>query len=194
VCTFTAGAQVTLEGHPRFPEKRLLITEVEHAHAQATMTHGGVGADHGYRNTFRAVDGGKPYRPPRLTPKPRIHGVLTGVVEAKAGGDIGAYADIDEDGNYTVRFHFDASPPHDRPRASHPIRMSQALAGPGYGVHFPLRTGVEVLVTFVDGDPDRPIIQGAMPHPVSPSPVTRANSLQSRIQTQSGIAIVMKDT
>lgn len=194
VCTFAAGAQVTLEGHPRLSEKRLLLTEVEHSYAQVTMTHGGTGGEHVYRNTFRAVDGEKPYRPPRLTPKPRIHGVLSGVVEPKPGGDIDAHADIDGDGSYSVRFHFDASPPGGRPRASHPIRMSQPLAGPSYGIHFPLRTGVEVLVTFVDGDPDRPIIQGAMPHPVSPSPVTRTNALQSRIQTQSGIAIVMKDT
>jgi type VI secretion system secreted protein VgrG len=72
--------------------------------------------------------------------------------------------------------------------------MSQPLAGPRYGMHFPLRTGVEVLVTFVDGDPDRPVIQGAMPHSVSPSPVTRTNSLESRIETQSGVSIIMKDS
>ncbi len=189
-CTFTAGAQVTLEGHPRLPSMRLLLTEVEHSYTGAESGDG----EHKYRNTFRAVDGEKRYRPPRLTPKPRIYGVLSGVVEPKPGGDIDAHPNIDGDGSYSVRFHFDASPPHKRPRASHPIRMSQPLAGPGYGVHFPLRTGVEVLVTFVDGDPDRPVIQGAMPHPVSPSPVTRVNSLESRIQTQSGLSIVMKDT
>ena len=191
VYAFTAGAQVTLDEHPRFASKRLLITEVEHFY---TFREGGSGEEQTYRNTFRAYDGEKPYRPARLTPKPRIQGVLSGVIEPRPGGDIGAHADIDEEGDYTVRFHFDASPPNKRPRASHPIRMSQSLAGPGYGMHFPLRTGVEVLVTFVDGDPDRPVIQGAMPHPVSPSPVTRGNSLESRVQTQSGLSIIMKDT
>ena len=193
ICTLTAGARVTLEGHPRLPEKLLLITEIEHSFMQSTLTHGGTGAGPTYGNTFRAVPGDKPYRPARVTPRPRIAGVISGVIQPRPGSDIDAHADIDAEGNYTVRFHFDASPADKRPRTSHPIRMSQPLAGPGYGVHFPLRTGVEVLVTFVDGDPDRPIILGALPHSVSPSPVTRRNSLQSRIQSQSGIHIIMKD-
>ncbi len=193
VCTLTAGAQVTLEGHLRLEEKVLLITEVEHSYAQATLMHGGPTAEKTYHNNFRAVPGDKPYRPARVTPRPRIAGVLSGVVQSRPGSDIHQHANIDDAGDYIVRFHFDASPPDKRPRTSHPIRMSQPLAGPGYGVHFPLRTGVEVLVTFVDGDPDRPIIQGALPHPVSPSPVTSKNSLQSRIQTQSGVHLIMKD-
>ena len=185
VCTLTAGARFTLEGPCPSPGQAALAHRGRALVRPGHVTHGGDG-DVTYRNTFRAVDGQKPYRPPRLTPRPRIAGVLSGVVEPRPGSDIDAHADIDDDGSYLVRFHFDASPPHKRPRASHPIRMSQPLAGPGYGVHFPLRTGVEVLVTFVDGDPDRPVIQGALPHPVSPSPVTRKNALESRIQTQSG--------
>jgi type VI secretion system secreted protein VgrG len=194
VCTFTAGARVTLEGHPRLREKDLLITEVQHSFSQVTMTHGGPEAEPGYRNTFRAVDGQRPYRPARITPKPRIYGVISGLVEPKAGGGIAQRAEIDDDGRYTVRFHFDAGSAERRLKSSLPIRMSQPLAGPGYGMHFPLRPGVEVLVTFVDGDPDRPIIAGAMSHPVSPSPVTRTNASESRIQTQSSLMIIMKDS
>ena len=57
--------------------------------------------------------------------------------------------------------------------------MMQSLAGPDYGIHFPLRGGIEVFVLFIDGDPDRPIIAAAVPNPITVSPSTQVNSLQS---------------
>jgi len=71
--------------------------------------------------------------------------------------------------------------------------MAQPHAGPGYGQHFPLKPGVEVIVVFVEGDPDRPVISGAVPNPLNPSPVTAADATVNRIRTQSGISIEMHD-
>jgi type VI secretion system secreted protein VgrG len=71
--------------------------------------------------------------------------------------------------------------------------MIQPHAGTGYGMHFPLHPGVEVAIIFIDGDPDRPLILGAVPNPVTPSPVQSANAKESRIQTASGIRLRMID-
>ena len=188
---FRAGLHFTLEGHPALEgDKDLLVVEVTHHFSQPVALHGAPG-ESSYHNTFRAVAGGA-YRSPRLTPKPRIFGLLTAVVEP--GPDVvGKHADIDEVGRYTVRFRFDTTPPGERPKSSLPVRMIQPHAGTGYGMHFPLHPGVEVAIAFEDGDPDRPLIVGAVPNAVTASPVTAANSGMSRIQTASGIRVTLRD-
>ena len=124
---------------------------------------------------------------------PKIHGLLTGLVEPRPDARLGTVADLDEEGRYTVRLLFDASPLDERQGSSHRVRMIQLHAGPDYGAHFPLKAGVEVLLAFVDGDPDRPLIVGAAPNPVTRSPVTAADSLMHRLKTSTGILIEMKD-
>lgn len=193
VCRLRAGATCKLEGHPRLDRTELLLTEIAHQARQVTMTHGSPESASSYTNTFRAVETAVPFRPPRITPKPTIAGVLCGVVEPHPDGDIGQYAQIDEHGRYTVRFFFDTSPWGERTRSSLPVRMSQPHAGPSYGMHFPLKPGVEVLVAFTEGDPDRPFIVGSVPNPITPSPVTRPNAIVNRIETASGVFIEMKD-
>jgi type VI secretion system secreted protein VgrG len=188
----SAGAVVRLEGHPRLDDLGLLIVEVEHRAVQAVGLHSGDGTE-GYRNTFRAVDASRPYRPPRVTPRPRIHGVLTAITEPAPPGGAGRVAQLDAQGRYTVRFFFDVAGGDGRRRSSAPVRMAQPHAGDGYGIHFPLKPSVEVTVTFVDGDPDRPIIAGAVPNPVTPSPVTARNPVMNRIMTQSGVLLQIKD-
>jgi type VI secretion system secreted protein VgrG len=207
VVTFRAGARFTLEGHPLLDEVELLLVEVEHEARQAALVHGAGGDAPTYENRFRAILAGVPYRPPRRTPKPRIAGVLSGRVEPQPvtmgnpegvpqtppDDEIGKHAEIDDMGRYTVRFFFDGNPLGNRHPSSLPVRMAQPHAGPNYGMHFPLKPGIEVLVAFEDGDPDRPIIVGSIPNPITPSPVTRPNAIMNRIETVSGIFIEMKD-
>jgi len=188
----SAGVTFTLEGHPKLGEATLLVVEVEHHAQQIAMVHGGEEKEVPYRNTFRAIDAKLTYRPPRRTPRPRIHGVLTARVEPGPGGSIGEFAQLDEEGRYTVKFFFDGGEP-EGPFSSRPVRMIQAHAGNYYGVHMPLKPGIEVLMVFMDGDPDRPLILGSAPNPVTPSPVTKDNATMSRIKTGSGIIIEMKD-
>ena len=73
------GRGSTLEGHPRLDgERSLLVVAVEHQLVQAVALQPRAPRASGYHNTFRAVDAGKTYRPPRVTPRPRIDGVVTG--------------------------------------------------------------------------------------------------------------------
>ncbi|MGD0526016.1 MAG: type VI secretion system tip protein TssI/VgrG [Polyangiaceae bacterium] len=200
-CWFPAGALVKREGDPRVPESTpLLLVEVEHDFVQSTSAADRNTIETTYRNEFRAVDGQRAYRPPLVTPRPRIDGVLTATVEPlqpPGGNPTTVVPTIDAAGDYTIRFHFDPAPkypaPGSRVRSSLPVRRMQALAGPNYGIHFPLRGGIEVFVVFIGGDPDRPIIAGAVPNAITTSPSTQTNALQSVMRTQSGITMTFKD-
>jgi type VI secretion system VgrG family protein len=187
VQALAAGARLTLEGHPR-GDVELLLVEVRHRLQQATL-NAGTGNERAYANEFRAIPFSTAYRPPRLTPKPRVHGVITGVIDAAAKGQ---YAEVDETGRYRVRFLFDTSAADDG-KASRLIRMAQPHAGAGYGFHFPLRSGVEVILTFIDGDPDRPIIAGAVPNPHTPSTVDAKNARRNVIRTGANNEINIDD-
>jgi type VI secretion system secreted protein VgrG len=203
-CELTAGARFQLEGHPDLDAMELLVVSVEH---EAVITMGGpesppkpprVSGDGSmgdepprYRNTFRAIPAASTYRPPRVTPRPRIGGLVTGVIDAAITGGQ-AYAPIDAQGRYRVHFLFDTTPAGARP-VSCPVRMLQNHVGENYGTHFPLRSGTEVLVGFVNGDPDRPAIVGAVPNPLKPSPVTGREPSAHRMQTASGIKIEIVD-
>jgi type VI secretion system secreted protein VgrG len=178
-----AGAAFRLEGHPDLAGLDLLVVEVEHQFVRAAPGAGDEVRAR-YTNTFRATPAGRAYRPPRTTPRPRVSGFVSGIIDPGPGGGRSA-AQIDEQGRYWVRFLFDSTP-RGRQAPSHPVRMTQPFAGPGYGIHFPLHPGTEVAIIFADGDPDRPIIAGAVPNPVTPSPVHAANADHHRISTKLG--------
>lgn len=187
--TLSAGARVTIAGHPDLGDLEVLVTEVEH-HATQIVSGGATTGEPGYENTFRAIPADRTYRPPRVTPKPRIAGLVTGIVDPGSAGLDAKYAQLDDQGRYLVRFLFDTNAPGERP-ASRPVRMIQNHAGENYGTHFPLKPGIEVVIGFVDGDPDRPLIVGAVPNPIKPSPVTNANAGVHRIKTSTGITVDM---
>jgi type VI secretion system secreted protein VgrG len=171
--------------HTQGPEKLLFVEVTHDAFIPVFSEQDG---DPRYANAFRAVpeQEGVTYRPPRATPRPRITGVVTGVVQPGPDGETGGVAKIDADGRYTVALHLDPAQ-HGAQKASHPMRMMQPFAGPDYGVHFPLRRGTEVLVAFANGDPDRPVILGAVYNATSPSPVVASSANKHRIKTSAGV-------
>lgn len=147
------------------------------------------GEDGGYEKRFDAIPLAVPFRPARVTPKPKIAGFMHAVVDGEVDG---AAAPIDEHGRYRLLLPFDrlAEPGG---RASRWVRMTQASSGPDYGMHLPLHIGCEVALIHVDGDPDRPVILGAVPNADTMSPVTQTEATKSRIRTRSGILIEMED-
>lgn len=186
VVALTAGARFHLSGHAHI-EDELLLVAVTHHMTQPGMMTGGEAEAATYRNTFRAIPAARTFRPPRVTPRPRIYGFTTGIIEKPDGG-AGRQPGIDAHGRYTVRFLFDTALPGER-QASHPVRMAQLSSGAHYGTHFPLRPDTEVILAFLDGDPDRPIIAGSVPNPETWSPVTSSDPLKSRIRSATGIVI-----
>lgn len=189
-CQLSAGHTFTVEAHSLLGDIPLLITEIVHEVVQSVALQGS-GAEVAYFNQFKAIDAARPYRPPRAAPKPRIFGVINGIVQCDPVKEPEQHAILDKQGRYSVRFLFDTATHPQNP--SHPIRMAQPHAGPNYGHHFPLKPGIEVLIAFIDGDPDRPIIIGSAPNPVTTSPVKMPNALLNRIRTTTGILIEMKD-
>lgn len=103
---------------------------------------------------FEALPAGVPYRPP-LRPAPAI-----GTQSARVVGPEGEEIHTDEDGRVQVRFHWDRREPADAPSCW--LRVAQGSAGPGFGSLFLPRVGAEVLVEFIDGSPDRPVVTGAL--------------------------------
>jgi type VI secretion system secreted protein VgrG len=189
----TAGDRFTLQGHQDADlDGQYLVLESRWHYEQSFLearSGGGPAAPQRSENDFVAIRTSVVYRPARTTPKPRIDGLLYATVD---GPEIGTPAPIDDQGRYKIILPFDLDAEVGG-HASRWIRMAQPLSGPGFGVHFPLREGAEVVLSHVLGDPDRPVIVGAVPNPQTPSPVTRSNPTQSKIRTSSGIEVEFED-
>jgi type VI secretion system secreted protein VgrG len=191
------GYVFELAGHYRDSyNQRYLIIDIKHKGRQTLLQSGsGSGSAEagdegpGYINQFSAIPADIQFRPERNTLRPRFNGTMNGTIDA--AGD-GQYAEVDEEGRYKVILPFDQSG-NSEGKASRWCRMAQPYAGANYGMHFPLHKGTEVLLTFIDGDPDRPIIQGSVPNPDTMSPVTGGNQTSSVIRTGGGNQIRIED-
>ncbi len=140
-------------------------------------------------NQFVAIPASVQYRPPRITRKPRIHGTLNATIDAAGTGK---YAELDEQGRYKVILPFDLSGRKDG-QASCWLRMLQPYGGSNHGMHFPLHKGTEVLLTFIEGDPDRPVIAGTVPNPETPSQVVGQSQTMCKITTAGQNKIHIED-
>lgn len=189
--SFHPGLTFPLADHYREEFNRsYLITGVRHSLQQSMPLGNLASVSASYRNEFSAIPADEVFRPERTTPKPRIFGTMHAKVDA---GGSGEYAEIDDQGRYKVQLPFDLSGKNGG-RASRYMRMAQPYAGPGMGMHFPLHKGTEVILTHIDGDPDRPIIAGAMPNPETEGPVAGGNQSQCAITTGGGNKIVIEDS
>ena len=192
----TPGFFFELAGHYRGScNRKFLITEVEHNGLATGVLLAGLGDEErdsqpGYSNSFVCIPSSTQFRPERKTPRPRISGMMNAVIDA--AGD-GSTAELDDQGRYKVILPFDLSG-RKGGKASRWVRMAQPYSGADYGMHFPLHKGAEVLLTFIDGDIDRPIISAAVPNPHTQSPVTNANQTKSIIRDNFGNEIIMDAT
>lgn len=181
-----AGLCVVLDEHPRVPATPLLVVRCSH-----TMDIDGTGA-RTVRVAFEAVHAQGPWRPPRVTARPVMPGVVTAHIVGPLGEVTGDTAQLDDQGRYFVRLQMDtrhhgAQPPSLR------VRMIQNHVGTEYGTHLPLKPGVEVMVAFLDGDPDRPVIVGAVHDGARTAVVDASNPKVHRIRTATGVTLTMKD-
>ena len=158
----TAGFTFKMTDHEKdsFNQEYFLV-EVIHSGSQpqALGEESGGGGEFSYSNDFVCGLSSVPYRPERKTPKPVVEGMQTGIVAGPKGEEI--YTD--KYGRVKVQFHWDREGKRDE-NSSCWIRVAQLWAGPGWGAMYLPRIGHEVIVDFLEGDPDRPIIIGGVYH------------------------------
>jgi type VI secretion system VgrG family protein len=148
-----------------------------------------------YNNTFEAIPFDDTaavmvkFRPERKTPWPRFYGSMNAKVTGPASV---TDPHLDAHGRYRVELPIDTSGNVGN-TASRPVRMAQPNAGVSEGVHMPLRPNAEVLLTFIDGDLNRPVISGAVPGETDFHPVTSTNAARDQflLKTHQGHQVIM---
>jgi type VI secretion system secreted protein VgrG len=185
VCrAFTSGTKFSLKDHLQDAlNGDYLITEVQHS-ATVAGSYTGEGSADEYSNHFSCIPDSVVFRPARVTPKPFVQGPQTAVVSGvNPGSGVGSGEEIwvDKYGRVVVLF------PWDRKGAcSCWVRVSQDWAGQGWGSITIPRVGQEVIVSFLEGDPDRPIITGRVYNATQVVPYALpANQTRSTFMTRS---------
>jgi type VI secretion system secreted protein VgrG len=153
------GSTFTLQDYPRADQNKSYLIKSTHHSAHAgtfeSGSHGGSGQT--YHCSFAAFDTAEIFRPQRTTPKPLIHGVQTAIVTGPAGQEI--Y--VDKYGRVKVQFHWDRVGKNDE-NSSFWVRVSQVWTGKNWGHIANPHVGEEVIVAFLEGDPDLPMIVGRL--------------------------------
>jgi type VI secretion system secreted protein VgrG len=172
-----AGGIVTLEKHPTSKENDEYLV-VRASHQYGTQFYGSAqgGDAPAYHGNYEFLPSKRQFRSLPLTPKPRIHGIQTAKVVAQKGEDREEIS-TDKNGHIWVQFYWDR-----KPQKSCPIRVSQSWANKRWGEQFIPRIGMEVVVEFLEGDPDRPLVTGCVYNGDNEHPYTLPND-----KTQSGL-------
>lgn len=169
---FHAGCQFLLDGHTR--------ADLNTNYVLLSVTHSG--DQNRYSNSFEAFPADQAFRPPLLTPRPFVGGCQTATVVGKEGDEMLT----DQYGRIKVKFHWDQRKEAENEKRSCWIRVAQTWAGQGWGSLFLPRVKQEVVVSFEDGDPDRPLITGSVYNAQQTVPYAQPDAqTRSTIKTQS---------
>lgn len=157
--SFGPGFKFNLIDHPfEVDHDGYVVCSVHHfASARDAYVGGGAGGGEVYNNSFTCMPAKVPYRPPMATPKPCVMGSQTAIVVGPKGEEI--YTD--EYGRIKVQFYWDRYHKKDE-TSSCWIRCSQTYAGKNWGAMYIPRIGQEVVVSYLEGDPDRPLVTGVV--------------------------------
>jgi type VI secretion system secreted protein VgrG len=174
----TPGFRFGLTRHPHADGDYVLTSATHSGREGGFHSAREIGENH-YGNMFECIPTGLPFRPPRTAMKPVVQGCQTAVVVGPAGEDI--YTD--DSGRIKVQFHWDRSSTD-----SCWIRVASFWAGNAWGaVHIP-RIGQEVVVDFLEGDPDCPIVVGSVYNALNRPPYDLpANKTQSGIKSRTSV-------
>jgi type VI secretion system secreted protein VgrG len=181
-CTFTPGGEFTLEGHNVGAENGdYVITSIRHTATETS--YGSTANGTSYNNVFTCIPAKVVFRPARATPKPMVQGVQTAVVTGPGGAEI--Y--VDKYGRVKVQFFWDRQGKKDD-KSSCWIRVAEQWAGKNWGFVCNPRIGQEVIVDFIEGDPDRPLITGRVYNAEQMPPYDLpGNMTQSGIKSRSSM-------
>ena len=164
----TVGALFTLSEHPRDDQNReFLITAAETGIAGIGYASNGDNAHTEFRCAFKAIGKEHSYRAPATARKPIVQGPQTAMVVGKSGEEIWT----DKYGRVKLQFHWERDGKSDE-TSSCWVRVQQGWAGKAWGAMFVPRIGMEVVVSFLEGDPDRPLVTGCVYNGDSMPPYT----------------------
>jgi type VI secretion system secreted protein VgrG len=159
---FSAGLVFALVDHPvERLNRQWVVSRLRHEGRTQGLTAGGFI----YRSTFECVHADEVFRPRRFA-KPDVRGIETARV---TGSDESEEIRVDDLGRIKVRFYWDRDGEPD-PRSSCFIRVGQTWSGTGFGFWFLPRVGMEVIVSFIGGDPDQPLVTGCVYNGAHPLP------------------------
>lgn len=157
-----SGYRLTVENSP-LPEQELLCVRARHELiSDEYRSDDETPASQPYTGSFEFMPWEVPFRAPQTTPWPKIGGHQTATVVGEEGEEI----DVDDQGRILVHFHWERAG-----ECSCRVRVAQALAGSGFGAVQIPRIGHEVVVSFIDGDPDRPLVVGSVYNSDNPVPL-----------------------
>lgn len=148
------GGLVTVEQHPEGKQNiEYLVVSARHSFQDQSYRSGGRERAGGtlYRGTYEFTPSDRPFRAPRVTPRPRVYGPQTAKVAGK--GEI----DVDKHGRILLTFFWDREKGESRR-----VRVAQIWSGKQWGGIVIPRVGQEVVVEFLHGDPDRPLVVGTV--------------------------------
>jgi type VI secretion system secreted protein VgrG len=175
---FVPGTYFKLIGRNRYANKVYLLTRVEHQLKQGVANDTDPST---YSHSFVCLPDDISYRPYPTAFKPTIHGSQTAVVVGPEGKEI----HCDQYGRIRIQFHWDRYGQKDGDKVCW-ARVAQISAGNRWGAIFTPRVDQEVLVTFLEGDPDRPLVTGVVYNKKQMPPYELpANATQSGIKTRS---------
>ena len=175
------GSLFKLTDHPRDDQNgEYLITSTRITVSSNVYSTDGGGTSESHVS-FDCIESDTPYRPVRTTPKPLVTGTQSALVVGKSGEEIWT----DKYGRVKVQFHWDRYGERDE-KSSCWVRVAQVWAGKKWGAIYVPRIGEEVLVSFFEGDPDRPVITGRVYNGDSMPPYgLPANATQTGIKSRS---------
>ncbi|MGV1769591.1 type VI secretion system tip protein TssI/VgrG [Agrobacterium vitis] len=151
------------EPHPEHQYEEHVITSI--THWVVDRSYETTENEQEYRNEFEAIPSRVPLTPHRDTKRPRIEGAQVAIVAGPSGEEI----HTDQYGRIKVWYPWDRRAKKDGSDTCW-IRVNQAWGGGAWGAQVIPRIGMEVMVSFVDGDPDRPLVIGVVPNPKNPVP------------------------
>lgn len=176
-----SGGLFKLSGHSRKDQNREYLITSTRCRLQSEGHEGQRGDESHYRCELIALNSRQDFRPPRTTPRPKVKGPQTAVVVGPAGDEI----HTDQYGRVKVQFHWDRYGKRDE-QSSCWVRVSHPWAGKNWGFIAIPRIGQEVIVDFLEGDPDQPIITGRVYNAEQMPPYTLPeNMTQTGIKTRS---------
>jgi type VI secretion system secreted protein VgrG len=179
---FAVGHKFDLKGFERKDQNATYaLTGLVHSAEEGGFYSGQGSGEARYVNTFEAIPFAVKFRPPRVTRKPLVHGAQTAVVVGPGGEEIFT----DKYGRVKVQFHWDRRGQKNE-NSSCWIRVAQIWAGKNWGAIAIPRIGQEVVVDFLEGDPDRPLITGSVYNAQQMPPYELpANQTQTGIKSRS---------